>query len=329
MTLLGGLYLRGMAVQHQLTSSEAVPLAHALVEHCAGVLHVRALAIKGRVASHYGLRREHASADADVLVDPEYVEVLVATLGQCGWVERPHSAAAADIVTHSITLVHPRWPCDLDIHRSWPGALGSAGAVFDELWRRRSSLEIGGIGVTIPDRASSILLAALHALRTPAQTPRHSAEYRQLLSAVVQQMTEEEKCDVRNLAVVIGAADTARPFLQRLGVTLPSEVPPGADPALDQWRERAGASGVVAAQLSMRARELPLAQRLPFLARSLWPPEREFRLDHPETAPGATPLLKARILRLGRGVRSIRPALRGRRMARLGKADDSVLGVDQ
>ncbi len=300
---------------------------HALGANLAARVGARTLAIKGASAEHHGLRVERASADADIWVRPPDLERVTAQLCECGWVRREESQNTSSLVAHSITIVHGSWPCDIDVHWTFPGFLGEAGYVFDVLWERRQTMTQAGVEVFIPDRAGAVLISALHALRTPVQTPRHAEEFRMLVD-VCAEMSEAERRDIVDLAIETGAVDTARPFLETLRVPLPEPTPPGVNPALDEWRARVAADGVVGAQALIAAQRLAWYRRPAAMWHIVWPSERDFRIDHPEVTPGRGPLLRARFARLGRGIRQVPAILRGRRQARRGITETSMLDGD-
>jgi len=283
------------------------------------------LYIKGLSSSIHGLRHERVSADADVLVNPASEQGVVIALQQVGWMPRTSSRAGHELVTHSTSFVHPQWPVDIDLHREFPGLLAQPEDVFKALFNRRIHIEVAGNRLTIPDRAGATLIQVAHSLRTLSQNPRHREEYLYLIDFVVPSLSRAQRADVVSLAAQIGALDTLRPFLEKLGVPLPDPTPPGVNPALDEWRARVAADGVVGAQALIAARRLAWYKRPAAMWHIIWPSERDFRIDHPEVAPGRGPLLRARFARFGRGLRQIPAILRGRRQARRGITETSLL----
>lgn len=312
-----------MGQVQSLQPADAVALVHPLILRLADRTRTRVLFIKGPSASFHGLRIARISADADVWVEPGGDGALLGSLGDAGWTRRVVSSLSSELVGHSITLVHPQWPCDIDVHVTFPGFLGDRRRVFDELWARRAQMTLAGASVPVPDRSAAILIAALHALRTPAQTPRHRAEFHGLL-ALSQTLTESEQSDIVTLANATAAVDTARPFLNSLNVSLPGSTPHGVDSALDAWRVRTGAGGVITAQLWILAAGRPWRERPGLIARALWPDERGLRRDHPDLAPGRVAANRARLARLGRGLRALPAVIRGRRLSRRGFSDESL-----
>ncbi|WP_062296268.1 nucleotidyltransferase family protein [Demequina maris] len=311
-----------------LLVADAVPIAHALAIDVARRAGVRALVVKGPSASLHGLRPERLSADADVLISPDGFEEYLQALGRCGWYERPTAEGPGPKASHSITLIHDGWPCDIDAHVQFPGFLAPAQAVFDELWTRREPLVLAGIELDTVDRAGAFLVAALHALRTPAQTARHEAEVRGLVSRVIPSTDAATRADVVALALDVGAIDTARPVLARLDVSLPEPTPHGRDAALDAWRARVGGRGEILAQWFPIVSRTRWRDRPALVARMVWPTDASFRKSHPETPPGRVAAARGRLMRVGRGFRAAPRVLWGRVLARRGVTDDSLLNED-
>ncbi|WP_062318484.1 nucleotidyltransferase family protein [Demequina maris] len=304
---------------------DAVPLAHVLAIDVARRAGVRALVVKGPSASLHGLRPERLSADADVLISPDGFEKYLAALGRSGWYERPTAEGPGPKALHSVTSIHDGWPCDIDAHVHFPGFLAPAQAVFDELWSRREPLMLAGVELDTVDRAGAFLVAALHALRTPAQTARHEREMRGLVGRVIPSIDAAARADVVALAIATGAIDTARPVLARLDLPLPEPTPHGRDAALDAWRARVGARGETLAQWFPIVSRARWRDRPALVARMIWPTDASFRMSHPETPPGRLAADRGRWARVGRGLRAAPRVLRGRALAKRGVTDDSLL----
>lgn len=314
-----------MAVlRHPLGQNDAVVLAHAVAARVAVTVGSRALAIKGFVAETYGLRPSRVSSDADVLVEPAAWESYISTLQDYGWRRRETSTLGSAVVTHSVSFTHSDWPCDIDVHRRFPGFLGDDTDVFSELWRRRIATTQADVPIWIPDRSSAILIGVLHAMRTPAQSARHLQEFRSILKVCLA-LDTEKRTDIARLAVATGANEAARPFLGLIGVELAAPVPHGVDPALDEWRARVSADGHLGAQAWIATTRLPWRKRPAALWSVLWPRARDFRLDHPDVAPGHGAMLRARFARLGRGVRQLPVVIRGRMQAKRGITESSLV----
>ena len=103
---------------NEIALSEAVPLAHALVDRIAEERGVRVLFIKGPTAVEQGLRPPRASLDVDALVDPARRHLLAARLADLGWVDEHPYTSPTVLPMHSLTYRHVSWPCELDLRRS-------------------------------------------------------------------------------------------------------------------------------------------------------------------------------------------------------------------
>ncbi|WP_062311212.1 hypothetical protein [Demequina rhizosphaerae] len=308
-----------------LSPRDAVPSAHALAIAVARRTGVRALLIKGPTAHAHGLRAARVSADADVLIAPDEAVAYLAALERCGWKERPSTAAHGPTADHSFTLIHAGWPCDIDVHTRFPGFLESSAVTFESLWRRREALVLAGVEADMVDRASAILIAALHALRTPAQTSRHADEIRLLAEGVLPELSRAEQDDLVALARATGAVDTARPLLERLDAMLPPPARHGEIPALDAWRSRVGGRGETLAQWMPVLGRAAWRDRLGLAMRMIWPSDAQFRTMHPETEPSLAASVRGRWARIGRGLRAAPRVVWGRVMARRGVTDGSLL----
>jgi len=307
----------------QLLAQDAVPLAHALSEHVARGLGTRALAIKGPSATHHALREARLSADADIWVEPSGFELFIAALEDRGWHGRVGTEVSRELTEHSVTLIHGEWPCDIDVHREFPGLLAPAVTVFEELWAGRVYLQQACVDIAVPGLAGAILIAALHAIRTPAQSPRHASEFRQL-TARCEFLTPLQREDLAELAAKVNALDTARPFLDSLGIRLPGPTPYGVSPALDEWRARIAADGSRAAKRWIVVARRPLRQRPAAIWRVLWPPEQDLRQDNPIIPSGRIALNWARTRRLLHVARQVPATARGRLAARRGVSRSSI-----
>lgn len=302
----------------ELPHDDAVTLAHLVAHECARSVGVRSLSIKGPVANTYGLRPPGSSADADIIVPFDAGPATAQALQNAGWAPREMSDVGRTAVEHSTSFTHQSWPCDIDLHIKWPGFTATPDQVFEALWERRTHLQLANLEVTIPDRPSSILIAVTHALRSPLQNARHSREFLYLKNTVIPELDAASRAELVELAVQLGAVDTARPLLEYLEVPLPAPVPRGISTELDAWRERVAARASETSKLLLALRKVPWARRPAFLARVIWPKEADHRMDHPETPPGTWAAVRGRLARIGRGIKALPGVIRGRRAARAG-----------
>jgi CDP-glycerol glycerophosphotransferase (TagB/SpsB family) len=296
----------------ELALAEAVPLAHALVSRVAEDLGVRCLFIKGPAAVLQGLRSRRTSVDVDALIDPVGLEKLRARLTELGWVdEHPYSTPTA--TDYSRTHRHRAWPCELDLHTSFLGLYADRQAVFEELWERRSTVDVAGRAVACPDPSGHALVLALNSLRDPHDRAKAS-ELAELAERMRASLDVEGRADLGRLAGRLGAADTAGPFLEEVGA--PNEgLGSTAVPDLAAWRVRTQPSWRMATWLADLWRQ-PKRSVPGYLWRAVVLSEAEMRVAHPELPPGRRALARARYRRLRRGLAAAPSAWRTVRAAR-------------
>ncbi|MCK0112234.1 nucleotidyltransferase family protein [Ornithinimicrobium sp. F0845] len=146
--------------------------AHAAVQQAATRIGVRVLHIKG-VAVDDDLRSSGGATDADILVDPSEVGLLLAELTALGW-DRYSDFVTGSPFGHAATVHHPHWGY-ADLHRFFPGMHQDPVATFEELWAGRQVAEIGGMPCPVPSAAGQVLVLVLNNLRnrrTVVEDPR-------------------------------------------------------------------------------------------------------------------------------------------------------------
>lgn len=222
-----------------LHQQEAVLLAHALVARLADDVGARVLFIKGPTAVALGVRPDRPSTDVDVLADRAGFVTLCAALEDCGWQRRIVGTGlrhAADLTfEHSAHFIHPQWPCDLDVHFSFPGFLAPEAEVFEALWATRTTVEVAGRAVPSPSTSGQALVVALHALRDPDKST--SQQDLATLKTAASSWPPGTLTRLAELAVATGASDSARSFLADVGAPLAPSDPRHAARLAD-WRER-------------------------------------------------------------------------------------------
>jgi hypothetical protein len=289
----------------RLRVADAVPLATALSAHVARRAGVRVLFIKGPVAELQGLRAPHASADVDLLVEPNGIARFIDGLRRLGWHDRPGYRPLPLAGGHATTLIHDDWPCDIDVHFYWPGFGSSADAVFETLWTRRERVPIAGQLIDAPSRTDGMLVLALHALRGD-RTPGGTRAYRELVGRAHTALDEQERSMVRDAALELGAAATAAPFLHALGFATPTDV--DSEEAV-LWRIRSHVSGGTADWL-IELRRTPWWRRPKVLFEAVFPSPTRLRMLHPEVGPGARDVVAAWWRRLRNGLAALPEARR-------------------
>ena len=136
--------------------------AHAAVQQAADRIGVRVLHIKGVAVDHH-LSSSGGGTDADVLVDPATVGLLMAELRVLGW-ERYSDFLTGSPFGHAATLLHEHWGY-ADLHRFFPGMHHDPAATFEVLWAERQSGQIAGMPAPVPSAAAQALVLLLNNLR--------------------------------------------------------------------------------------------------------------------------------------------------------------------
>jgi hypothetical protein len=292
----------------ELALSEAVPLAHALVDRIAEERGVRVLFIKGPAAVEQGLRAPRASLDVDALVDPARRHLLVERLAELGWVDEHPYTSPTVLPMHSLTYRHVSWPCELDLHDRFPGFFADPQHVFERLWERRRTVNVAGHDIPCPDTAGQALVLALHALRDPHDQSK-SQELTSLVERISAAATADSLRDLAELARDLGAADTAAPFLDRLGAP-----PVGRGTTdrndLDAWHLRTMPATTTAVSWVNELRRIPWYRWPGYLWYAATLSDVELRLADPHLPEGRGPLMRARLRRLRRGLKALPGAAR-------------------
>ncbi|KZX21129.1 nucleotidyltransferase family protein [Rathayibacter tanaceti] len=204
-----------------LPSAVALRLAAVLVQYTLRDRGIRSLVIKGEGLHRQGIRPPMTSADVDLWVDPGHFDEALVVLGSMGWRRRAEALSWTLFVDHSITLVHPSWPCDVDVHRSFPGAFEEERLVFEHLWAARVDLPLSDETLEIPGPAHHLVLHALHQLRSA-----RSASSAGILAALREHgasLSLEERAAIRDAAVELGAQTPMNELLESWGVAAPAE----------------------------------------------------------------------------------------------------------
>jgi hypothetical protein len=298
-----------------LHQQEAVLLAHALVARLADDAGARVLFIKGPTAVALGVRPDRPSTDVDALADRTGFVALCTALEGCGWQRRNAGTGlrhAADLAfEHSAHFIHPEWPCDLDVHFSFPGFLAPEAEVFESLWAARTTVEIAGRQVSSPSVPGQALVVALHALRDPDKGT--SQEDLATLGAAVPTWPPDTLTQLADLAVATGASDSASPFLEEVGAAVATSDRRYAARLAD-WRARQQGFGRSTMWL-VELRRSPWKDKPGTLLRAILPPREYLVGSHLAADLGRGRLMLLHLQRWGRALASMPRALR--RAARL------------
>jgi hypothetical protein len=294
-----------------LTLDEAVALGYAMVVRAAEDVGVRALAIKGPVLALQGLREPKASVDVDVLVDPAGLARVLSALAGLGWHDDGLTETPGIVPQHSVTVRHPRWPCEVDVHHWFPGFLADPAEVFDVLWARRTTVPIAHTPVTSCDPVGSAAIAALHYLRDQHK----QAPLDELAGTVRGTWTATQVEELATLAADTGAADTLRPFLDQVGAPAVASTRPLVVPLVD-WHTRSQTGTTEVLPWLVELGRTPLARRPGLVWRAVWLRDEQFRGWDPSLPQTRGALARARWARVQRGWRALPGAAREYRRLR-------------
>lgn len=306
------------SVPASLELAEAVELASAWVASTARANGIRLLTIKGNALARQGLRKQRIPGDVDVLVAPEDFARLCAAIARAGWKARPQTLVGEAWSQHSTSFMMQGWPCDIDVHRYYPGLLTERGRAFDALWTAREAMCFAGQPVDVPSRAGNAILLALHSLRDGLSNPRHREELTGLLNV---DFPEDERAELVRLARDTGALGSLSDILPALGVA-PEAMPDVADSTeLLEWRSRVAANSSGAYFWLVTLKRAPWRRKPSVLFRALWPTRRDLLIAHPEMPDTLIGRTRVRIARLPGGLgglpTSIRALRRQRRIRRI------------
>jgi hypothetical protein len=278
-----------------LRASEAVELAHALIAAVAERVEARVLFIKGPSLAWWGLREPRTSADVDALVDPERLPDLVAALERLGWYERTTWLPVPAARRHSVTLIHPRWPCDLDLHSFYPGIFVDHAVAFDVMWSSRAQMPIAGVEVDVPSQAVSACILALHALRAP-NSGRTAGELPALVAAVRDTFGPAQIAALEQAATILRCTEPLAPFLRDVGAEVVDQL---TDDERQAWKLRTSTDQTIVWIAALREASWRQRPRMLWTALTFVDPGDPAR-GAPRTRARAT----YRLRRLGRGARA-------------------------
>ncbi|MCW2847274.1 MAG: hypothetical protein JWR90_1248 [Marmoricola sp.] len=292
------------APEQALRLRAGVELGYALVDRLARDLGIRVLAMKGPVLQLQGLRGPHVSADVDALVDPEDLARTVAALEELGWVAGGPYFWPLSMPHHSVTMHHPQWPCEIDLHHYFPGFLAPAQEVFELLWDRRASVVLAGRDVTCVDRIAHAAVAGLHYLRHETD-PRSVANLHGLTDHVLGTWSAADLAVLSELAVATGSSITLAPLLTGVGAPAGAAGDAARQVGLEGWRLRTRPHSSTVVWL-IALRRTPWRRRPLFLLHAVFPPF--VTPDLRRTRRGRRAQVVDRLRRLGRAARAL-PAL--------------------
>lgn len=259
-----------------LGSVEGNALAAALLHETVTKLTVRAVLIKGLPLQNHRLRTGHLSADVDLLVEPNGSEKVLRALTSLDWALRPPTTPGERIGKYSVTLCHPRWPTDIDVHHEYPGLLAGRERAFAALWEHREQMTVAGHSCWIPDRASSIVIWTLHSMRGTESQTRHAEELRQIREIVLPMLSEAERRELADRIVELGADEPLR-AVPEFAEIIGDRHGPQEPGALEAWKAKVAQAHEATPWLQV-LREARPTERPWLLFRAVWPSAHDLRL---------------------------------------------------
>ncbi len=204
--------------ERELATSEARDVLAAMVARVAQDARLDVVLIKGPSLSFHGLRAERAWGDVDVLVRPSHAGRARRVLAESGWVAfNEPSQYPLIALPHAITLIHPRWHTEIDLHTFFPGCYADAETTFTKLWQERTTIELAHQPVTCTGLIGSALIGAVNMARAPTH-PRNRAELEQW-KASVGGWTASDKRSLALLADECGASEVLARTFTEVGIT--------------------------------------------------------------------------------------------------------------
>lgn len=287
-----------MATVMNFALGEANELAHAMMARIGRDHGIRTLSIKGLVADRYGLRRPRVAADADVIVDPARFDEFCRLLRDYGWHLRVEREVPSLLGPHSVTLIRDDWPNDIDAHVRFPGFFADDQTVFERLWSTRSTMEVAHCEVTVPSRAASAVIAALHAVRY-TKSVRHAGELERVAELLVDDFSDAEREEFLDVACVGRAQWVLRELFDLVGRPYEMDATPRQ---MQLWEtNRATVEDGAAVSWLSTLRSVPLHRKPAVLARALWISREEIPRNDVNRLPTMREAWAHRMLRWRRG----------------------------
>lgn len=200
----------------ELHIAEGSQLAHAIVAHALSSHGIRALFVKGPVATSQGLRSDRISNDVDVLCDPARMKDAIELFESFGWTR--YAGEDTDpmaIGMHASTYCIPGWPNTIDLHANFPGLLAPPSESFAFLWERRRVARMAHHALAAPAPADHFVIIAVHHLRELPEEFAHSA--RLPLDLAWRSLSPHEQRDAVAAARALGALEPLRAVFVDLG----------------------------------------------------------------------------------------------------------------
>lgn len=138
-------------------------LGRAAVQTIANRAQVRLIHIKGDTIATTIHPNASPGSDVDVMVHPDGVSTLDASLHASGW--RVYSTfAEGSPFGHAQTYLHEIWGY-LDVHRCFPGIGLDSEPAFERLWAMRHAITVAGVTCQVPCTTAQAVILILNSVR--------------------------------------------------------------------------------------------------------------------------------------------------------------------
>lgn len=196
----------------------------------------------------------------------------------------------------------------------YSGLFAAPDLAFDLVWADRVTLNFANRQCPSAGFSSSILIQALHSIRSPTGNPGHARELQSLLDRLASNLSDDARTHLLSLALATGAAYGLGGRLAPLGIPLYSleHVPEDqrADVLLWIKQHRSGAGSGL--HWANEVSQTTWYKRPRLLFRILWPTEAALRVRRLDVAPGRIAAIRGRLGRLGRGLLQLPTLLRAK-----------------
>jgi hypothetical protein len=150
--------------------SARLAFAHAALHVIAAEAHVDILHIKGVALDPSIGTVVGPGSDADVLVRPSHIPLVLDQLERRGW-QHYSDFESGSPFGHAATFFHNCWGFG-DIHRHFPGIGLAADEAFEQLWSARTTNPIAGVPCAVPSLEAQVLIMVLNAARSGGASSR-------------------------------------------------------------------------------------------------------------------------------------------------------------
>ncbi len=130
------------------------------------ILHIKGVAVDASIGTVVG-----SGSDADVLVRPSHIPLLLERLERHGW-QHYSDFESGSPFGHAATFFHDSWGFG-DIHRNFPGIGLAADEAFEQLWvGSHDEAHLAGVSCAVPSLAAQVLIMVLNAARSGGASSR-------------------------------------------------------------------------------------------------------------------------------------------------------------